>query len=240
MEYDSGSTQQNSLNTWFQTLAGRALYKKLTSELQQILLTMTGQVAVELVGAEQAVFLKSGMMPYVFTCRTDLLVQANEQTLICDYTDLPLESDSVNLVVLSFALEQVVEPQRVLCEVYRVLKPGGQLVIFGMNQLSIYRRPKGVRRYSLWRIKKWLSSIGYGIIRNQTLGFLLSSAETKRLTIVDWVEVMGQLLVPKMGTCYIVYAQKKVAGTTPLIAFWERQQRYIRSNSVVGSMRDHV
>ena len=125
-----------------------------------------------------------------------------------------------------------------------MLKPGGQLIMIGLNRWSTWPLIRWFNRqhsfpsdgqfYSIWRLKRWLAKVGYGIIRNQTFGFL--PPRGRHLSFVHrWSEAMGQLWVPKLGACYLIDAQKKVAGQTPLLAVWS-QPGYGKQNAVIGSM----
>lgn len=47
----------------------------------------------------------------------------------CDLTDIPLESNSVDYIFCRFVFEYLQDPQAVFDELFRVLKPGGKLVL---------------------------------------------------------------------------------------------------------------
>ncbi len=47
----------------------------------------------------------------------------------CDLTDIPLESDSADYIFCRFVFEYLQDPQAVFDELFRVLKPGGKLVL---------------------------------------------------------------------------------------------------------------
>jgi ubiquinone/menaquinone biosynthesis C-methylase UbiE len=51
-----------------------------------------------------------------------------------DGADMPYADESMNIVVTSLSLHHWTEPLRVLDEIYRVLKPGGLLVLFDMRR----------------------------------------------------------------------------------------------------------
>ncbi len=52
--------------------------------------------------------------------------------------NLPFASDSIDLVVLSHALDFSSDPHRLLREVERVLIPEGKLIVLGFNSLSLW------------------------------------------------------------------------------------------------------
>jgi demethylmenaquinone methyltransferase/2-methoxy-6-polyprenyl-1,4-benzoquinol methylase len=49
--------------------------------------------------------------------------------VLADAMDLPFESESFDAVTISFGLRNIVDPKKALAEMYRVLKPGGRVVI---------------------------------------------------------------------------------------------------------------
>ncbi len=61
-------------------------------------------------------------------------------TALVDPTDLPLPDGSVDRVVLVHALEASDNPAALLAEVWRVLMPGGRLLIAAPNRRSLWAR----------------------------------------------------------------------------------------------------
>lgn len=75
-------------------------------------------------------------------------------TMLCHGDELPLESDSMDMIVAFHALEFDQRPHGCLREMQRVLRPHGHLIIVGFNPnsllgLALYLRR--VRRRGLWR-----------------------------------------------------------------------------------------
>ena len=74
-------------------------------------------------------------------------------TLRCYGDELPLESDSVDVLVAFHALEFEPRPHASLREMQRVLRPFGHLVVIGFNPhslLGLGLRLRGLRRDGLW------------------------------------------------------------------------------------------
>ncbi|MEN9579319.1 MAG: putative methyltransferase YcgJ [Pseudomonadota bacterium] len=86
---------------------------------------------------------------------------------------VPLASASVDVALLVLVLHYVSDPQGVLCEVARVLKPGGKLVLLDMqpHTREEYRAQMG----HLWQgfdagvLKSWLTTAGFSTSRYAAL-----------------------------------------------------------------------
>lgn len=94
---------------------------------------------------------------------------------------LPLPSDTFDVVVLHHALDFCDQPQRVLAEAARIVRPGGRVVLIGFNP------------YSLLGIGKWLLAPWYaaGVWRHNSLG---------RTRVCDWLVLLGFWLDPESET----------------------------------------
>lgn len=78
---------------------------------------------------------------------------------------LPLDDDALDVAVMYLVLHYVVEPERVLSEVARVLRPGGRLLVADMtpHDREGYRNEMGHvwLGFSKDRLRGWLRSAGY-------------------------------------------------------------------------------
>lgn len=62
--------------------------------------------------------------PRYVAFRTDIYLGANVD-IVCDGHDLPFRDDTFDAVICQAVLEHVLDPQRVVDEIHRVLRPGG-------------------------------------------------------------------------------------------------------------------
>lgn len=122
---------------------------------------------------------------------------------------LPIRSESMDIVLLIHALEFSDHPVVVLQEAYRVLKPNGRMIIFGVNRWSLWRlwSIPVKKLFSAQIVKNKLRGMGCDIELHQTLCFYPQ---------IPFVEVIGQFLFPYGGAIYAIYATKNVYGVTPM------------------------
>lgn len=74
---------------------------------------------------------------------------------------LPLASESFDVVVSTQVLEHVPEPQRVLAELYRVVRPGGTLLLTAPLAWEIHEAPYDFYRYTRFGLEHLLRSAGF-------------------------------------------------------------------------------
>lgn len=75
-----------------------------------------------------------------------------------DGLSLPLADGSIDSVMISFGIRNIVDPVRALSEFYRVLKPGGGLVVLEFS-LPRSRLIRGVYLLYFRRVLPWLGSV---------------------------------------------------------------------------------
>lgn len=238
--------QLKAMEMWFRVLPGALIVERELLELDRILPAIPGDVALQIGGPSNLRLLNKSKIPHVFYC-SDQEGHANDSRVQCDYKQLPYETDSVHLVLVAHALEFYEEPLALLAEIYRVLKPGGQLIILGFNRWSSWSLVRWWKEYrgypwlgafhSIWRVRSWIDQIGYGVIANKSTFFM---GPTKKRPSKKWLEmseILGQVFIPKMGAIHLIYAQKKVAGITPLVKMWGRKRMRVRNTMVSSTNR---
>jgi SAM-dependent methyltransferase len=152
--------------------------------------------------------------------------------IIADIDDLPILQHSVDVCLLSHALEFALDPHHVVREANRVLIPNGYLVITGFNPFSLaglnkltpYRRaqtPWDERFFSPMRVKDWLNLMGFEILSDQrVLPFSLASKLTTGTVSRYWQSFASSYLT-SMGSVYVIVAKKRVLPLTPIKPKWK-------------------
>ena len=158
---------------------------------------------------------------------------------VANNEELPLPTDSIDIVVVHHALDFTDDSHRLLREVTRVLRPGGHMLIVGFNPFSswglwkLFKRrismPWRGRFITRRRLADWLSLLNLHI-GGVTMGLhfpplkfrsLLASAER-------W-ERFGNKIHSPFGGVYCIHCIKQVVPITPILPRW----RPIRARATV-------
>jgi SAM-dependent methyltransferase len=152
--------------------------------------------------------------------------------IVADIDDLPLLEHSIDVCLLSHALEFSLDPHHVIREANRVLIPNGYLVITGFNPISLaglnkltpYRRkqlPWTGHFFSPVRIKDWLQLMGFEILADQRClhSSLVGNISPGRFS-EKWESLAHKYLKP-FASVYVIVAKKRVLPLTPIKPTWQ-------------------
>jgi SAM-dependent methyltransferase len=84
---------------------------------------------------------------------------------VCDLTAIPVEDGRFDRILFNQVLEHVLEPLRVLGELYRVLKPGGLLFCSVPLFYEEHQKPYDYFRYTRFALRKLFEDAGFRIER---------------------------------------------------------------------------
>jgi SAM-dependent methyltransferase len=150
--------------------------------------------------------------------------------LRADFRDLPIESNSVDLMVLPHTLEFSDHPHQIVREVARALRPEGQVVIAGFNPLSLWglRRGLGSRDEFPWqgrfihlpRVKDWFALLGLEIVAGSMACYAPPCADQKWLDRFAFMEKAGDRWWPIAGGVFFLQAIKRVRGIRLIMPKW--------------------
>ncbi len=150
----------------------------------------------------------------------------------------PWQADSLDLVVLPHTLERSADPHACLREVERVLIPEGQVLITGLNPMSLWGWPPqrgGPRRLggasvqrliAYRRLRDWLRLLGFEVQVSRFGGWTPALTSERWMQRLGWMERAGERWWPILGGVYLLMATKRVPGGRWLPA---RQWRTVRS-----------
>lgn len=153
--------------------------------------------------------------------------------LIARQDKLPVDTNSIDIVILPHSLEMVVNPHEVLRESHRVLQPEGKIIITGFNCLSIWGIWKLIAkifikspwRNNFFRISKlfdWLALLGFDEVEVNYYCHNLPINNQKILKKFSFLERIGDFMPFPLGNIYTVHACKRVIPLRPVfLSKWE-------------------
>ncbi len=186
-----------------------------------------------------------------FVVYPQLLLGMQQHSIIAENTELPLEHNSVDVIVLHHALDFTTNPHQVLREAARVIRPGGHILIVGFNPFSWWGvRRRLARKHSgiIWqkahfishrRLIDWIKLLELTELRTMSDYFLppyLSASVRRRFSAL---QTFGRNSLPGCGAFYAVLVRKDLGGM--MIANEKRfSRRFIRLPVAEPATRGHV
>ena len=216
----------NRLAEWFATPLGQYLLGREQAWFDRTVADIFGFNAVQ-IGLPGCPFLAQSRIAGRFTADVEPPAQ-----LLADPNWLPFAENALDLVVLPHALEFTEEPHRLLREVYRTVRPEGQVVLSGFNPFSLF----GARRYfgrgetppwngnfiALYRLKDWLALLGFEVTGGSLDCYVPPFTQETWLRRCRFFESAGDRWWPIGGGVYFLRATKKVLGMRVITPAWER------------------
>ena len=236
--------ERSSLSAWLATAPGAYVLGWELAQFDSAVDDVFGYRAVQ-IGLPEVDFLRQNRIQFRFT-----LALEPGAAVAADPLQLPLESQSVDLLALPHVLEFHANPHEVLREAERVLRPEGQVVISGFNTASLWRlrqlipfarragAPWDAHFIGLLRLRDWLRVLGFEL-NGGKFGCYLPPFETKVwLDRFAFMDPAGARWWPVLGGVYVVRAVKRVAGLRLVTPAWRQERARRRALSPVTN-RSH-
>ncbi len=224
-----------SLDEWITTDLGQLVLDRERTYLQQIVRELFGYYLLEVsLFCDPVDFMQdSPIRNHILfgPCR-----HSGREHVFSLPEQLPVASDSVDVVVLPHTLDFTPEPHQVLREVERVLIPEGRVVICGFKPFSLWGMWKMLpvlNRRLPWkgnfiasaRMEDWLSLLGFETDHVQLLMF---RPPWKRMFIQNRMQAwerLGQRFWSRFAGIYILVAIKRESTLTPIRPRWQLRPR---------------
>lgn len=138
---------------------------------------------------------------------------------LADLTKLPLPDCSVDKVILLHALEPALNPEVVMDEVWRILKPNGQALVVVPNRRGLWAHSDATpfgsgQPYSKSQLKSLLRKQGFLTERSWYALFTPPSSSRLAMVIASLLEKYGPRLCPAFGGVLVMEASKQIYAPT--------------------------
>ncbi len=227
------------LSAWFQTPLGRAVLDEERCCLDEQLQDLFGYHLLQM-GVDPSLDVSGGSR---ITHRVTVAHHAQQPAalspLVADHRQLPLPSESVDLLVIHHLLDYSQTPHQLLREAERVLIPRGHLVIVGFNPIGGFGLVRWSARWfsdrALWRhqalrlgrLLDWLKLLDLEPAEVHRGFFRPPLNYPSALRRLHWLERWGKRLHWPGGAFYVVVACKEVGGAVPVKPQWQTSEKAV-------------
>jgi SAM-dependent methyltransferase len=149
---------------------------------------------------------------------------------------LPVQDDSIDVVILPHTLDYSDRPHAILREVHRVLRSDGQLIVLGFRPGGLWglRRlvpgaglpPGELHLVSERRLRDWLKLLDMRIHGMSGYFFRWRLPGLKGNASTQW-ERRGRRWWPELSACYMLSAQKRISTMTPVRPLWRTKPKVV-------------
>jgi SAM-dependent methyltransferase len=218
-------TVQN-VQKWFESSLGQYLVDHEYCYFDQVVADIFGYNAVQ-IGLPQYNFLRFNRMPLHFSVGLE-----SQASLLAAADFLPIQSNSMDLVILPHVLEFNTNPHQILREVHRILIPEGHIVISGFNPFSLWgtcHYLKSTRREFPWngnfialsRLKDWLKLLDFEMAGGRLSCYTPPFKQEKWRQRLNFMEAAGDRWWPISGGVYFLHAIKHMHGMRIIKPGWK-------------------
>lgn len=222
--------------SWHEEEAVVQLIEAEKRELAEILPTLYGYHLVLISEAELGSLVSSSLITHQILINEHRQGTRGKLSYLQAAEDaLPLKTESVDVVVLSHALEHASHPHEVLREAHRILIPEGHLVITGFNPISLWGAwhtwkqfrgvtPRQGRMFTQARIRDWLSLLNFQVAKEGKFYFRPPMAPSPFYDKLAFLERWGRRWWPFCAGAYTLLAVKRVIPLTPIRPRWRLEK----------------
>ena len=213
-----------SLSEWFATPQGAYVLSRERNYFDHTVNDIFGYNALQL-GLPEYDFLGENRMPLRFSAGNQA---GNAVRIHC--TQLPFDTDSMDLVLIPHVLEFSEDPHQVLREAARVLRPEGSLIVSVFNPRSLWGLHRTLGRWqgypwqgrfiALTRMKDWLSLLDFEVSDGKFAAYAPPFSSEKWLQHFSFMEKLGGRWWPQKGGVYFLHAIKRVHGMRLIKPKW--------------------
>ena len=215
----------HALEDWLETDLGRHVLRLEQEMIATLLPGLFGYHLMQLGISRQVQLYEGSMIRHKFALAR--LPGVGTASALAEPEQLPIETDSVDVVLLHHVLEFSEQPHQLLREAARVVAPNGHLLIAGFNPWSLLGlRSLLWRRFGheIWsghllstrRVSDWLELLDFAVDAVQQRFHGLPTNHAATLQRLGAVDSWGARWALPGGGLYLVHARKQVSRLTPV------------------------
>lgn len=144
--------------------------------------------------------------------------------IVCEEQSWPIGEHAADVVVVQHGLDFSLSPHALLREAARSVRPGGHLLIVGVNPWSAWGATRLVSRKAFrharcirpTRVSDWLNLLGFALEKRRFGCYCPPLSSSQWQARLSGLELAGQRLQLPAGGFYLLVARKLMVGLRPL------------------------
>lgn len=166
---------------------------------------------------------------------------ARNLTLLADEAEIPLPDNSIHRVLVVHAMENSEHVRPMLAEIWRVLAPGGRMLVVAPNRRGIWARAPGSpfaygQPFSAGQLKDLVSDHSFTPLRFASALFFPPSSRSYILRSAKFIEKVGSRFFPAFGGLLLMEAEKRIYAPVAQKASRRVRRSYIPSAQPAGGV----
>lgn len=160
-------------------------------------------------------------------------------TALAHERNLPLKDAAIDRIVMVHILEQAEQSRHLLREIWRILSPGGRVIVIVPNRLGLWARtdrtPFGQGKpFSASQVRHLLSDNMLTPTRTMSALHMPPFKGRSLLPLITTLENVGQRWWHNLAGALIIEAEKQIYATGPEV----REHRRIPRHAIAGNQMD--
>ena len=148
------------------------------------------------------------------------VIATSKTDVVAVYDAMPWATHSINTVIWPYGLDGCAQPECVMRELHRILAPGGQIVITGLNACGYWRlwyghhaNLRGLHHHTAQSVQQLFQKHGFTLSEAQFMGYRLRVQAEESQSM--W-ELMGNRWWPHLAAQFGAVYTKETMVLTPL------------------------
>jgi SAM-dependent methyltransferase len=237
------------MREWFGQQPGQAYLEQEKTALNELLPKLFGYYLIQL-GMPQSlddVMEECRIGSYLVLASDKCSDQVKIDTQV-NISQLPIETESVDAVLLPHTLDFNSNPHQVLREAERILKPEGRIIITGFNPWSIWGIYKLLLQHkgkipwcgqfiSMYRLQDWLRLLNFNVEIVKPVMYRPPLKSESMMNRLLFLERANPKYFSLISAGYVIQAVKRVTTFTPVKQGWRKKTQVVRGKLLEPSTR---
>lgn len=206
-------------SAWFDSPVGRQLLEQEERVISQELSRFFGSYLVH-----YGTFANTPIEPQKIKRSVRLGPPLKGVEIICEEQSWPIGEHAADVVVVQHGLDFSLSPHALLREAARSVRPGGHLLVVGINPWSTWGATRLMTRKAFRharcirasRVGDWLNLLGFALEKRRFGCYCPPLSSSRWRARLSGLEVAGERLQMPTGGFYILVARKLMVGLRPL------------------------